>query len=180
MRSFFYLFLALGGLFIFGLGSCGSAAGECLANEPAAIFSPSIAGVKNHHFELKGRESVERLQLPEMALNLEISQSGCSELVQDFRIELDGTIKEVQGAAQTLRLVADIFGNLSELGGDANRERLRGFMDLAQLFGAEFMRFDAFDVPVDLTTADGRIVQAQLSRIDEERRTLIVLGLRIR
>lgn len=181
MGKKFCFFSAFAGIFfLFFAAACGGGGADCLGAAPAAIFDAGMQGVRNHQFEVKGRESVERLQLPELAMSMEIAQSGCAELVQDFRLELDGTIKEVQGAAQTLRLVADIFGNLSQLGGDSGKERLRGFMDLAQLFGAEFMRFDAFDQPVDLTTDDGRVVQVRLSRLDEERRTLIVVGLRIR
>jgi hypothetical protein len=59
----------------------------CLYKPPVAIFS-GIDSFENHSFELKGQNAVERISIPKMNMDIELFQSGCDDLEQEFRFIL--------------------------------------------------------------------------------------------
>jgi hypothetical protein len=157
--------------------SCGCGAKNgCLLSKPAPIFEADMKGVSGHKFESAGYESSEILELPELAMRLEVLQSGCEEVVQEFRFELDGTVNDVRTASATAQLIADIFGNIR----DISPERLHGFMDLAQTLNANYMNFGSFGESVTITTEDNRVLEATVTKVNEPKRTFLTLILRIK
>lgn len=161
----------------FGLISCGGGAKDgCLLSAPAAIFDSEMKGVSGHSFEAKGYESSEHLELPALAMRLEVLQSGCEQVHQEFRLELDGTVNDVRTASATAQLIADIFGNIRDIA----PERLGGFMDLAQTLNANYMSFGNFGEAVSITTEDNRVLEATVTKVNEPKRTFLTLILLIK
>lgn len=69
--------------------SCGGEDGDrpCMGGEPTAIFE-GIAAFEQHEFQQTGQESVEKIAVPELGMNIELYQSGCDRIEQEFRILL--------------------------------------------------------------------------------------------
>jgi hypothetical protein len=178
MSYFFNFFKIFFGAAIFAslLMSCGEGEKACLLPAPSAIFTADMRGVTAHKFESKGLEANEELVLADLAMRLEILQSGCEQPVQEFRLYLDGTVNDVQTAAATARLVADIFGNIAQI----DSEKLKGFMDLAQLLNENAMLFNEFGQATPITTADNRIIEVVLNKTNEPKRTFLNMELRIK
>lgn len=173
--KFLKIFFALA-LFSAAFTACGEGKKACLLPAPTAIFAPDMLGVSGHKFEGKDLTSNEELTLADLALRLEILQSGCEQPVQEFRIYLDGTVNDVKTAAATARLVADIFANIAQI----DSEKLKGFMDLAQLLNENAMLFNEFGQPTSLNTADNRIIEVILNKTNEPKSTFLNVELRIR
>ena len=91
-------------LFILGLfTNCGNTekkAEDCPLGKPTAIFSDTLQQVKSHHFELNGQSSVETI-LFDSGMELELSQEGCEEILQEFQFK----IKDIPDKNKTLSWV---------------------------------------------------------------------------
>lgn len=155
--------------------ACTPAEKPCVLATPTAIFDTSIPNIQQHKFEIQGNSSSEFLILPELALNMTILQSGCEEVMQEFRIELDGTINEVRTAAQTARLISEIFANIA----DIKLEKLGGFLSLAQLLGEHYMSFNQFSEPISLTTQDNKNLKIEVTKMNAPTKTLLTLIMRV-
>ncbi|MDC0231177.1 hypothetical protein OAK19_04360 [Aureispira] len=59
----------------------------CKYTPPTSIFS-DIDSFENHSFDLKGQYSVERITVPKMNMDIELFQSGCDDIQQEFRFLL--------------------------------------------------------------------------------------------
>lgn len=86
---------------------------ECKYKPPAAIFE-NIEGFTNHSFEVKGQDAVEKISVPAMNLSIELYQSGCNALQQEYRMLLNGTypLNTLPEACATD--IAEVFYNLSQ------------------------------------------------------------------
>lgn len=71
------------------LTGCSGGAGEqnCKGGVPEPVFNERLPGIEEHRFESKGRNSSEFIQLAD-GTQVELLQSGCTELVQEFRFTL--------------------------------------------------------------------------------------------
>lgn len=100
--------------FLFGIAACG---GEktCPYGSPKPIFAPSMNGIENHSFEKEGQKAVERVEVPEYDFSVEVQQSGCEQLVQTFRFDLEGEIDRDIPAAACAEIAANLFHGLSQL-----------------------------------------------------------------
>lgn len=77
-------------LLSFIIGSCtgnSSASKACKYKPPVAIFA-NIDSFQNHSFELNGQDAVERIFVPKLNMTIELYQSGCNSLEQEYRILL--------------------------------------------------------------------------------------------
>lgn len=83
---------------------------ECLYEQPEAIFSSSVPTVVNHEFIMNGRVGVERIVF-ESGLQIDIHQSGCDELQQNFFFYLDKSLS----ATATITQAAEYFYDLGTL-----------------------------------------------------------------
>jgi hypothetical protein len=63
--------------------------GKCKFGEPTAMFSDTMKVVKKHHFEIKDKTGVE-LAAFSNGMMLEVEQSGCNEIHQQFTFILPG------------------------------------------------------------------------------------------
>ncbi|HMQ45944.1 MAG TPA: hypothetical protein PKA00_00750 [Saprospiraceae bacterium] len=59
---------------------------HCLYSEPEAIFRNGLKGIQYHDFQLKNGIGIEELGFFD-DIRLTIRQSGCDEIVQEFRFE---------------------------------------------------------------------------------------------
>lgn len=69
--------------------ACGSEASseKCKYGEPLAIFSEELEQIQSHSFQQNGQKAVEELLFADRT-RLEIFQSGCNEIRQEFRFYL--------------------------------------------------------------------------------------------
>lgn len=164
-----FKFLGLWLVSILGAACGGSGAPECAFPRPVAIFDTTqIKGIAQHTFEVKDYTSSEHVAIPDMALSLDVLQNGCERVVQEYRIQLDGTINSVKTAPQCASLVADIFVGISDL----DSVRLKGFAELGYAIGSNMLEFE-YDQTVQIPIQADASVGVQLSKIAEPTKTLI-------
>ncbi len=110
--------------FLFGCGSGDAGKAPC-ASSPSAIFSDTMDVVKFQKFEANGQESFEEAILVN-DLKIEVMQSGCELLTQEFRITRKGDFSKmtdpnwVGAAFQTLGVLSQSSPNLGGLKGFAD------------------------------------------------------------
>jgi len=85
---------------------------EC-RSQPTPIFK-GIERFENHHFEANGQNSKETVLVPPLAMDLELYQSGCQSLTQEYRFVLHGTMPKQMKANQCAGEIASIFLSLSQ------------------------------------------------------------------
>jgi hypothetical protein len=102
-------------LLIISCGGTGNNSQECQYKPPTAVFG-NIEGFTNHSFEVRGQEAVEKISVPGMKLSIELYQSGCNTLQQEYRILLNGTYPLNTAPDVCAMDIAEIFYNLSEQG----------------------------------------------------------------
>jgi hypothetical protein len=88
---------------------------KCPLGAPSAIFDPQVKGIEKHHFEVKGQESLEELVL-ERGVYLQIMQSGCDQLRQEFQFQVPGNYANFPDSLWVKEAVRQFYylGNLSE------------------------------------------------------------------
>jgi hypothetical protein len=89
-HSLFFLFFTL-------FTACKTDNGKCKFGDPVAIFSDTMQVVKMHHFEIKDKTGIEYVALKN-GLLLEIEQSGCNTINQQFTFELPGDFSKEEDA----------------------------------------------------------------------------------
>lgn len=67
---------------------------NCMFEEPTAVFDPSLSFVEEHVFILHPSEAIEQVVF-ENGLELELTQSGCNEIVQVFQFKLYGNFPDL-------------------------------------------------------------------------------------
>ena len=87
----FFIHPSVIGLFLTFFMACNgsSSSGKCKYGAPKAIFSDSIPHVKKHFFQLKEGTGVEMIAFDNKLL-LEIEQSGCQDIHQQFSFIMFG------------------------------------------------------------------------------------------
>jgi hypothetical protein len=141
----FWLFYSL----LFILMSCSNEIKTCTYGNPTAVFNKNMPFIKNYQYENQAQKASEKLEIPDLNLSLEILQSGCDTVQQEFRLVLNGTLNELKTAAETAELLADIFATISEL----DKTKLTQFMDIAKIIGANAALFQ-FDQQLNFSHSD--------------------------
>ncbi len=120
MKYVFGLFVILLS-FLMGCTSEGTSSGEdCKMGRPAPMFSDTMRFVAQHRFEAEGQKGIEAVKLKN-GLDLEILQTGCNDLMQEFRIKQKGDYQYkddrfwIQGASQSMALLSVTSPNLAGL-----------------------------------------------------------------
>lgn len=132
--NFFFVFTVL--IFTYGCGNTSQEKDifkDCKYGQPTAIFSLDLPQVGGHSFELKGKEGVELVSFKN-GLDVELIQSGCNKITQDFSFMLMGKregdsaywTNEAVKQFQYLGSLSENFGVLS-FWGQAILERLNDF-----------------------------------------------------
>lgn len=80
---------AIGILLVAMITSCGDNAPTCKYGDAAPIFSQELPGVVKHTFEKEKTGSLESVQF-DKGMKLEVRQSGCTALKQEFRFIVPG------------------------------------------------------------------------------------------
>ncbi|RMG85377.1 MAG: hypothetical protein D6714_06065 [Bacteroidetes bacterium] len=77
--------------FAWALSGCGDGTEKetCKTGKPVAVFSDALAGIERHDFTVNGNNSVETVTFSN-GVRLELSQSGCETLTQEFRFYITG------------------------------------------------------------------------------------------
>jgi hypothetical protein len=97
MKSLVKPFPAVIFLFLTLCIACKTENGKCKYGDPVAIFSDTMQVVKKHHFEIKDKTGIEYVALKN-GLLLEIEQSGCNTINQQFTFELPGDFSKQDDA----------------------------------------------------------------------------------
>lgn len=94
------LSLILTSVLFFGCENSTEKSQECPLGQPTPIFSDSLNQVQAHQFELNGQSSLETVSFTNGVV-LELAQSGCEEISQEFQFKL----KEIENKGNTLSWV---------------------------------------------------------------------------
>lgn len=86
---------------------------SCIGGEPTAIFE-GIEAFEKHNFERKEQESIEKITVPDMNMSIELYQSGCDQVEQEFRIWLNEPYELNTTATVCALHISNIFLLLSE------------------------------------------------------------------
>jgi hypothetical protein len=104
---------------------------DCKYGSPVAMFSDSIPGVVQHNFALKGQEGLESVEL-ERGLKIEVLQSGCDKIRQEFRFNISESLPDTTNWIETS---GNIFISISGL--DPNLAPLANWGTAIQQFASE-------------------------------------------
>ena len=69
---------------------------KCRFGEPTAIFNTNNTAISSTDFKIQGRTGIENVKFKNQ-LSLELTQSGCQEIIQDFAFSLPMTNPEADG-----------------------------------------------------------------------------------
>ena len=86
---------------------------ECTST-PTAMFE-DIAAFSEHKFNVTGQNSTESVRADSLYMDIELYQSGCTDLQQEFRFLLHGTIPQNILPQNCAMEIANIFYSLSQL-----------------------------------------------------------------
>ncbi len=103
------------------LGSCSqnsdlpeeNAYANCRYEQPQAIFAKSTPTIDRHDFEHTGEGSVETIRF-EDGSDLQIIQSGCNFIRQEFLLRLEGNLSQ-ESSEFWIRQAVNLFYNLGSL-----------------------------------------------------------------
>ncbi len=114
------------------LVSCaGGGSSDCRFGQPKPIFSDQLSGITEHRFEAKGQQAQERLRFSN-GLALELLQSGCNSIQQEFRFLLLPSEEPVAESVDWLGKSAELLQYLSSLS-----EEHMGFAQWAQIIESQ-------------------------------------------
>lgn len=167
MQKLQILAIFLGLLF---LTSCGDTANKnCRYGDPQAIFHDKVVGGSNHKFEVKNGNSTESIDFVDMDFSLELFQSGCEEITQEFRFHLKGDLPKDIPAAQCALILAGIFQNLSQQ--DPTLFQLGGWADAIGQSSPDFQYNE-------LVNLKGHTFSAQLDKTHGDNSAIVTLALK--
>lgn len=88
---------------------------DCKFGKPEPVFSKEIPKINSHDFRLAGREGIEKVVF-ENGVHLEIFQSGCDAIRQEFQFTLAGNFGKVPADFWVLRAIEQFqyMGTLGE------------------------------------------------------------------
>ena len=86
---------------------------ECPIPPPVAIFKKDLAGISNHKFLLKGRNSEESMVFAD-STSVIIFQSGCDKITQEYRFSLPSSFDSLSRTD----VAVDRLSYLARLGPD--------------------------------------------------------------
>lgn len=104
-------------LFVTLFFACGESSSDpfadCQYKKPVAAFNESLSEVNSHTFKMEGTTGVEQV-LFNNGVSLELFQSGCNEIRQEFRFTIPGTF-EIDDPQFWVDQAAQQFDYLGEL-----------------------------------------------------------------
>lgn len=117
------------------ISACQFNSGKCKFGDPTAIFSDTMKMIKKHHFEIREKIGIELASFSN-GMMLEVEQSGCNDIRQQFTFILPGDFSKSDDAffktlaAKNFRLLADSSPKLYPFTGwadaiDAVKDRLK-------------------------------------------------------
>jgi len=120
-----YFILLLFTLFITSCSESVSQKEKCRFGEPTAIFNPENPALRSTDFQKNGRMGIETVQFNN-ELVLELTQSGCQEVIQDFVFTLPMTNPSADGqywigqGEQLMRFLGNLSPDLIQFSEWAN------------------------------------------------------------
>jgi hypothetical protein len=106
-------------------GNTNSKEEKCRFGEPTSIFNEQNPAIASSNFKKEGRIGIETIQFKNQ-LSLELTQSGCQNLVQDFAFSLPMTNPKADGqfwiqqGEQLMRFLGNTDPSLMQFGEWAN------------------------------------------------------------
>lgn len=123
---------------------------DCLYGQPVAIFADDLPNMLEHQFEQKAQEAKELMRFNN-GLRVELTQSGCDEIVQEFRFELADSL--LQG--QMIEPLALAVGQLAYMG--SLGPEYQGFQEWARALAGQKEEFK-LSQPMELGPGIGATV----------------------
>jgi hypothetical protein len=142
---------------------------NCKFGEPLPIFSKDMKGISSHSFNASRQEGKEVLEF-DNGLKLEIIQSGCNSIRQEFRFALrpqglTSDMDYIQLASEQLRFLASVDERVSPLAFWANAlDAQKSDMKLAEPRELEPLIFATVD---KIESADGLMLRVVLAQGEE-------------
>ncbi|MEZ4951230.1 MAG: hypothetical protein R2769_13625 [Saprospiraceae bacterium] len=151
--------ILLHSLFIFSIFFAACSTGEkepdCKYGSPVAMFSDSIPGVVQHTFSVDGQDGTESVQL-ERGLKIEVLQSGCDKIRQEFRFNIQESLPDTTNWIETS---GNLFISISGL--DPNLAPLANWGTAIQQFASELKLGESKQVGEGFYIKIDRIKQGQ-------------------
>jgi hypothetical protein len=142
--------------------------GKCTYGAPTAIFE-GVEGLEQHFFEVNGQTSVEKVAIPSMNMNIELYQSGCDQIEQEYRILLQEPY-ELNTPAEVCALhIANILHMISEKA----PQQLGALQQWANAIRADSKRM-AYNEPILLTNSGIRV---QIDKLHQTNSAILSLVL---
>jgi len=171
IRSFWHAFLFLVAAAF--LSSCSqrddipteSAFADCRYEQPEAIFAKSTPTVVNHDFEQNEEGGVETIRFDD-GRDLQIIQSGCNYIRQEFLLRLEGNLTN-ESQEFWIRQAVNLFYNLGKL--DAQYATM--------LFWADAIADIAMDVQLGREYYVRQGISVTIDRVTSERDGLLIVTL---
>ena len=88
---------------------------KCKYDPPEAFFSAEDPNITSHDFQLEGMKSTESATFTNR-FTLNVLQSGCESLSQEYRFEIPGQFQDQQDPAFWIELTVQSFGSLTNTG----------------------------------------------------------------
>jgi len=152
-------------IMLLALVSCGGESDQCKYSTPVAIFQ-GIDKIENHTFEATGNNAVEHIFVPSMGMDVELYQSGCNELEQEFRFHIHEALPLNIPPQECAMLTAVIFDKLSGLSPN--------LIPLAQWAGAIKENAEAFKYNEKIRLK-GTPMQVQLDKVHQSNSTMLTV-----
>ena len=157
------LFMGFGLTFLF---ACAPTPPACTSGQPVAIFGIEDELIDGQSFEVEGQESLETVRFEGGQVLLELRQSGCEAVTQDYTFTLPHSHPAVGGGAGTT--AATLFYFLGGIGprlaqyqafGDAVNAKAAELTD-----GREVELVPGMLIKVNQLTANGEVIQRVVLR----------------
>lgn len=163
--SFFSKFCLLA-ILSCGLISCGGTNEQPTCNgQPVPIFD-NIQGFEQHTFEVTGQNGKEFVSVPTLALDIELYQSGCTNLEQEYRFLLHGTLPTNTTPKECAITIAQIFYNMSQLD-----PKLSQYAEWAKAVGQSAENFQYNETIL----LDGSNIQAKILKQQQTKSTILTV-----
>lgn len=146
--------------------SCNSTP-KCSLGDPVAIFSPKMSKVKQHEFKLTQQNSQELVSF-ENGISLELFQSGCENIKQEFQFQIKGDYQEmpeefwIQASASQFQYMSSVDQSLQtfQLWGQSIMENIKEIK-----IGERFSLGPGFFIKIDKVSAEAQsILSIELSQ----------------
>lgn len=148
----------------------GAGGGDCPQGKPRPLFAKDMKGVANYSFEVQGNNSTEHAAFPELALELDLLESGCERKTQEIRLTLlpyEGQLEEIPHASACAQVLGESLVNIAEIA----PEKLLSLRQWGMVIGSNHHRIQ-YNTPFPLPDQPFTV---QLDKLQQPKSILLTL-----